>query len=273
MKRTCPRCEGSGQCADCQGQGFVVCVSCEGSGERSSSRGASYPCRNCKGTGKMECNPKCASCEGSGEITEALQRKVRDKYDPQFDRTLPRTALTFAVSFVCIFLYVLGAFKPSAGDWLRANWSNLSNLWNIQPWRMLTYALLHGGLLHLLFNLSTILRIGPVVEGYYGSRRYVLIILLTALIGGLTSALGHQGTPVLSVGLSGVIYGLMGVIGGAYYRYRAFDWHQVSNLLTWIVVWALVSFNWSGSVDHWCHLGGFLAGFAYAWLTRRPSGR
>lgn len=221
----------------------------------------------------MECNPKCASCEGSGEITEALQRKVRDKYDPQFDRTLPRTALTFAVSFVCIFLYVLGAFKPSAGDWLRANWSNLSNLWNIQPWRMLTYALLHGGLLHLLFNLSTILRIGPVVEGYYGSRRYVLIILLTALIGGLTSALGHQGTPVLSVGLSGVIYGLMGVIGGAYYRYRAFDWHQVSNLLTWIVVWALVSFNWSGSVDHWCHLGGFLAGFAYAWLTRRPSGR
>lgn len=251
----------------------MVCLNCQGTGERSSSRGASYPCRNCKGSGKTECAPKCASCEGTGEITEALQRKVRDKYDPQFDRTLPRTTLTFAVIFTCIFLYVLGVLKPPAGEWLRANLSNLSNLWSQQPWRLLSYSLLHGSFLHLLFNMSTMLRLGPVVEGYYGSRRYLLILLLTGLGGGLFSALGHQAAPVLSVGLSGVIFGLTGIMAGSYYRYRVFDWPQVSNLLSWIAVWAVVSWNWSGNIDHWCHLGGFLAGFAYAWLTRRPSGR
>lgn len=251
----------------------MVCVSCEGSGQRSSSRGASYPCRTCQGSGKAECNPKCASCEGSGEITEALQRKVRDKYDPQFDRTLPRTAITFALTFLCIVLYVLGEFKPAAGAWLHANLGNISSLWNSEPWRLLSYALLHGGFLHLAFNMSTFLRLGPVLEGYYGYKRYILILLVTALGGGLCSALGHQGASILSVGFSGVIYGLMGALVGAYYRYRIFSWPQISALLSWVAVWALVSWNWSGNVDHWCHLGGFLTGFAYAWLTRRPSGR
>ncbi len=251
----------------------MVCVSCQGSGQRSSSRGASYSCRNCKGSGKAECNPKCASCEGSGEITDALQRKVRDKYDPPVERTLPRTAITFSLTFLCIFLYVLGFFKPPADLWLRASLSNISDLWSSEPWRLVSYALLHGGFLHLVFNMSTFLRLGPVLEGYYGNKRYILILLLTALGGGLCSALGHLGAPVWSVGLSGVLYGLMGAIGGGYYRYRLFSWPQVSALLSWVAVWALVSWNWSGNVDHWCHLGGFLAGFAYAWLTRRPSGR
>ena len=276
MKRTCPRCEGNGQCSECNGEGFVRCVSCDGSGQRSSSRGASYPCRNCKGTGKAECAPRCSSCEGTGEITEALQRKVREKYDePKFDQTLPRTKVTLAATFACIFLYLLGQFNPSAGAWLDDNLANLSSLWSSQPWRLVSYALLHGGVLHLVCNMSTLLRYGPVLEGHYGSRRYTLALFLCALGGGLASALGHlaMSQNVDSVGMSGAIFGLFGMLFGAYQRYRIFDAQQLRQQLTWLLVFSGVTLAWSGNVDNWCHLGGFLAGFAYAWFTRRPSGR
>lgn len=276
MKRTCPRCEGNGQCSECHGEGFVRCVSCDGSGQRSSSRGASYPCRNCKGTGKAECAPKCSSCEGTGEITEALQRKVREKYDePKFDQTLPRTKVTLAVTFACIFLYLLGQFNPNAGAWLDANLANFSNLWSSQPWRLISYSVLHGGLIHLACNMSTLLRYGPVLEGHYGGRRFTLALTLSALGGGLASALGHlaMNQNVVSVGMSGAIFGLFGMLFGAYQRYRIFDAQQLRQQLTWLLVFSGVTLMWAGSVDNWCHLGGFLAGFTYAWFTRRPSGR
>ncbi|MBN9418784.1 MAG: rhomboid family intramembrane serine protease [Candidatus Eremiobacteraeota bacterium] len=271
----CPRCEGTGECSECHGQGSVTCVSCDGSGQRTSSRGATYPCRNCQGTGAAACAPKCASCEGSGQITDALQRKVRDKYETRFDQTLPRTAVTFALIFACIFLYCLGVFNPKADNWLDANWSNISSLWSTQPWRLLSYALIHGGFIHMACNMSTLIRYGPILEGHYGSRRYALSMMLCILGGGLVSALGHQAMSqnVVSLGMSGGIFGLFGMLFGAYQRYRIFNGQQLREQLTWLAVFASVTLAWGGNIDNWCHLGGFLAGFAYAWFTRRPSGR
>jgi len=268
----CPRCEGTGLCSECHGQGFVTCVSCDGSGQRSSSRGASYPCRNCKGTGRAACSAHCPSCEGSGEITAALQAKVRDKYETRFDNTLPRTKVTFAITFSCIFLWVLGELRPEVGAWLYLNLTNISNLWTLEPWRLLTYAFLHAGFLHLLFNLATFVRFGPLLEGLYGTRRYVLALLIAALSGGLVSALGHQQV-VASLGLSGVVFGLFGLLAGGYQRYRMYDGSQVRDQIVWLVIYSGVSLAWTAGIDHWCHLGGFLGGFAYAWCSRRPSGK
>ena len=118
--------------------------------------------------------------------------------------------------------------------------------------------------------MSTLLRYGPVLEGHYGGRRYTLALILCALGGGLSSALGHlaMNQNVVSVGLSGAICGLFGLLFGAHQRYRIFDTQQLRQQLTWLLVFSGVTLTWAGS-----HLGGFLAGFAYAWFTRRPSGR
>ena len=130
-------------------------------------------------------------------------------------------------------------------------------------------------MIHLACNMSTLLRYGPVLEGYYGSRRYALALILCSLGGGLASALGNlaMSQNAVSVGLSGAILGLFGLLFGAYQRYRVFDAQQLRQQLIWLLVFSGVTLTWAGSVDHWCHLGGFLAGFAYAWFTRRPSGR
>ncbi len=126
----CPRCEGSGQCSECNGCGWIACVTCQGSGQRASSRGTNYSCRNCKGTGRSDCSPQCVSCEGSGEITAQLQAKVRDKYEVRFDNTAPLSRLTNLIGLVCVLVFALGQFSPPAQSWMNSNLSNLSGLWS-----------------------------------------------------------------------------------------------------------------------------------------------
>ena len=59
-KITCPRCEGSGLCIECEGKGFIPCPDCNGN--------ISPSCKKCSGTGKISCSPKCEVCEGKGFI-------------------------------------------------------------------------------------------------------------------------------------------------------------------------------------------------------------
>lgn len=271
----CPRCEGTGQCTECKGAGWVTCIACEGRGEMVSSRGGAYPCRSCKASGKAECSPQCPSCEGSGKITAELQQKVRDKYEVRFQTQKGGAPVTAALVASCALIYGLGWVSPHLDDWMHTHLSNISGTWTQQPWRLITSAFLHGGLLHLVFNLLALRSFGVLLENLYGSRRFALLWILAALAGSLLSSWGHLSLgdgPVASVGASGALFGLIGALAGGQARYRLYPETVVRDQLLWIGVYTLVSLTMTQRIDHWCHLGGFLAGFAYAWASRRPSG-
>ena len=77
-----------------------------------------------------------------------------------------------------------------------------------QLWRLVTPVLPHGGVVHLVFNLLMLWRFGTVVEETFGHARTFAIVLLLALGScGAEYALFHGG-----VGLSGVVYGLFGML-------------------------------------------------------------
>jgi membrane associated rhomboid family serine protease len=270
----CPRCEGSGKCQECKGEGFVACVGCQGSGTRSSSRGGSYPCRNCSGSGKAECSPICASCEGSGQITAELQERVRDKYRTRFDNTSPLTAMTSSLVALCVTLYLVEQLSPGFSKWVGQWLSNYSELSWRQPWRLLSSAFVHLGFMHLALNMLTLLRYGPTLEGFYGTRRFTLAYVLCALGGSATSALAAQVQqhPTVSMGASGAIFGLFGILAGAHFRYHVFDGQAIRNNIFWLVVYTGWFWASNFAVDHWCHLGGFLVGLVYGYLTGRPRG-
>src|SRR5262249_12345214 len=97
--------------------------------------------------------------------------------------------------------------------------------------RLVTAMFLHGGLIHIGFNLMVLMDIGPVVEEVYGSARYLFLYLATGAVGFLCSATfgGHP-----SVGASAPILGLIGLLiamttkrGGAHMqelRSRLISW-------------------------------------------------
>src|SRR5262249_38128971 len=76
-----------------------------------------------------------------------------------------------------------------------------------QWWRLITAGYLHGGLLHILMNMYVLFDLGAQVEETYGGARY-LVMYSVANVTGFMASLYHS--PVLSIGASAAIFGLIG---------------------------------------------------------------
>jgi rhomboid protease GluP len=128
-----------------------------------------------------------------------------------------------------------------------------------QWWRLITAMFLHGGLIHIGFNMMALMQFGPALEELYGSPRFLFLYTITGAVGFFFSALrGH-----FSLGASGALLGIMGAIlaittkrGGAYMR------DLRSRLISSLVfLFALGIFGGIG-IDNWAHAGGLASGFA-----------
>jgi GlpG protein len=75
-------------------------------------------------------------------------------------------------------------------------------------WRPLTSCLMHGNIIHLIFNVMCLWVFGPVFEERFGSTRLFLIIIFLAL----GSSLAQYALSGGGIGLSGMIYGLFGLL-------------------------------------------------------------
>ena len=82
-----------------------------------------------------------------------------------------------------------------------------------EGYRLVTAMFLHGGLIHIGFNMMVLLDIGPVVEEVYGSARYLFLYTFTGIVGFILSAFTpFRPHPVLAIGASGAILGLIGIM-------------------------------------------------------------
>jgi membrane associated rhomboid family serine protease len=119
-----------------------------------------------------------------------------------------------------------------------------------QAWRVLTTVFMHGGLLHLGFNMSVVYSLGMPLERGIGSGRFLLISLVTALGGSAFALLFNFNVP--TVGASGMILGW----GGTMLLIATREFRR--GIVFWLVQVAAISLipgvSWAG------HLGGFLFG-------------
>jgi len=125
-------------------------------------------------------------------------------------------------------------------------------------YRLVTAMYLHGGLIHIGFNLMVLMDIGPVVEELYGSARFFFLYTATGIVGFLFSAFfGHHP----SLGASAPILGLIGLMIAVTTKRGGSQMQQLrSRLISWVVSIFVFGFLMSG-VDNWAHGGGLAAGF------------
>src|SRR5438270_1419018 len=71
-----------------------------------------------------------------------------------------------------------------------------------EPWQLVTYAFLHGGMLHLAFNMFALYMFGSAIEQVFGGRRYLLYYMASVV----SAALAQLGVAMLS----GAIYPTVG---------------------------------------------------------------
>jgi membrane associated rhomboid family serine protease len=138
-------------------------------------------------------------------------------------------------------------------------------------WTLLSAGWLHGGALHILFNLMWVRQLGPAVEDIYGGARMVVLYTISSATGFLlTSFLGaFAAIPFFSgagytLGASAPIFGLLGAL--VYYGRRGGSSIVRSQAMSYAVTMFVFGLIMPG-IDNAAHLGGFLGGYlAGKWL-------
>ena len=147
-------------------------------------------------------------------------------------------------------------------------------------WRLWTVTLVHGGLIHLGFNMYALWLVGPFVERLYGRWRFIAFYLVFALGGSLMSfALSTGEGERYAVGASGAIFGLFGLLFAAERVHRPMlDGQSRAFLgqLGGLVVLNMLIGVFVPGIDIKAHIGGLVAGLWLAFLfapTNVPSMR
>jgi rhomboid protease GluP len=138
-------------------------------------------------------------------------------------------------------------------------------------WRLLTYMFLHGGVMHILFNMWCLWDLGQLCESLYGRWTFAGIYLITGISGGLASVAWNPN--VLSVGASGAIFGLAGALIASFYL-GEFSLPRVAIGGTLRSLLFFAGFNlFFGTVipgiDNACHIGGLVSGLALGALIAK----
>jgi len=141
-------------------------------------------------------------------------------------------------------------------------------------WTVLSYGWLHGGVVHIVFNMMAARNLIPAIAHLYGPARTVIIYTAVTISGGLlSSAIGAYGGPYLppflhgaslAIGASGAIFGLLGAL--AYYGRRGGS--RGIDQIAWGWILSGLAFGFLlGRIDNWAHLGGLAGGYFIAkWL-------
>jgi membrane associated rhomboid family serine protease len=188
--------------------------------------------------------------------------------------------VTAALIGLNIVAYLLSTLAPRAAVgfalWPLGEWMLIPGA-GFAPWQLVTYAFLHGGLLHLMFNMFGLYMFGSAIEQTLGTRRYLVYYFACVIAAALTQLVVLQltGTFVPTVGASGGVFGLV-------LAYAMFFPHQRIVLLippipmsarTFAIAYAAIELALGvlGSqqgVAHFAHLGGMAGG----WLLLRHWG-
>ncbi|MDU3350439.1 MAG: rhomboid family intramembrane serine protease [Clostridium sp.] len=125
-------------------------------------------------------------------------------------------------------------------------------------YRLLTSAFLHGGIIHIFFNMSALNIIGREVEAVYGSKRYIAIYVISALGESVVSYLFKPNS--ISVGASGAIFGLLGamLLFGLKERDKIGK-QYMKNILETIGLNVIIGIT-IPNIDNFAHLGGLILG-------------
>ena len=171
---------------------------------------------------------------------------------------------TYALIGLCLLAFTFTGSRGGFGNTSGAVLVDFGSLypdyvWQGQWWRLLTAVFLHGGLLHIGFNMYVLYSIGPAIEKIYGIPRFLMIYLACGLTSSLMSLVWSGSN---SVGASGAIFGLAGAFLAIALRRRSYWDAFGSQMLFFVGINIAIGFSGTfGNVDNFGHMGGLIGGF------------
>jgi len=147
-------------------------------------------------------------------------------------------------------------------------WPLGENFW---PWQLFTYMFLHGGFLHLLFNMLALWMFGMELENSWGSKKFLVYYLLCGLGAGIANLIVAPliGLSAPTVGASGAVFGILIAFGMLFPQRPIYIYFLLpipAKYFTAGYIGLELFYGVAGTADgvaHFVHLGGAAVGFVY----------
>jgi membrane associated rhomboid family serine protease/Flp pilus assembly protein TadD len=200
-----------------------------------------------------------------GELADDAPQPIMATPWVRRESSVGLTQVIFGIN-VAVFLAMALAgstimeFSPQETIQWGANFGpyTLSGEW----WRLLTCVFVHGGIIHIAFNMWCLWNLGALAESLYGRWTYAAVYLICGVGASLASVMWHPGTP--SVGASGAIFGLAGALIAAF-KLGEFSVPRSAlsgtlRSLAMFVIYNLIFGAAIGTTDNAAHIGGLVTG-------------
>lgn len=189
-------------------------------------------------------------------------------------RFFPPVIKALLISNVGVFFFAWFFGQFSVGDIpLAAIISSIFALYPIgggfEVWQLFTYMFMHGGLMHLFFNMFALWMFGMDLENEWGSKRFLLYYLVCGVGAGFSNLFVGPlfGPAAPTVGASGAVYGILLAFGVMYPDRPIFLYFLLPIKARYFVIIFLVLELYAGitstmdGIAHFAHLGGAAVGF------------
>ena len=157
-------------------------------------------------------------------------------------------------------------------------------LWPLQngfmPWQLVTYAFLHGNLMHLAFNMYGLWLFGSEMENLLGRRTFLYLYFASVFFAAAMQLLvtSVSGSIYPTVGASGGVFGLLLAYGMCFPNRRLMLLFPPIPMPAWVFVtlYAVIELTLGvtgtqAGVAHFAHLGGMIGGYMVIRQWRRRS--
>lgn len=152
-----------------------------------------------------------------------------------------------------------------------------------------TMMFLHGGWLHIIFNMWTLWLFGPTIEDRLGHGRFLVFYLVCGIASAVAHAVFNPTSTVPTLGASGAIAGVLGCFMGLFPLARVVVVVPIAFIplffempaFVFIGLWFLIQLfqgtaelflpSSSGGVAWWAHVGGFVAGLVLISFFQRAA--
>lgn len=168
------------------------------------------------------------------------------------------TFVTYAFIAICVVIFILDGYLNYSLTVLGIKSNEIIRSNPLASYRLITCALLHVSIPHLVFNMLMIVGCGKYLEQVTNHLSMLIVIFDSALMASLASFAFSSAN---SLGASGVVFGIMGAILAVIYAEDSGTRRKVKKVIIPCLILNLVVGLFSTSIDNFAHLGGLLGGY------------
>lgn len=201
------------------------------------------------------------------------QRNVRFRFGGPLTPSVKKLMIFNGVVF--ILQQLGGLFSPGYMESI-FGLSHAGVAYNFMLWQPFTYMFLHGGWLHIIFNLVALWMFAGEVENILGEKKFLKFYLLSGLGAGIFISLMNYyifiqyGTSPVTIGASGAIYAILLAYGITWPNREVLLYFVLPVKMKYLLIgFGLMEFFGTlssaagpgGGISHIGHLGGLICGF------------